>query len=147
MSKIYDFRDDLKTAIVEADLGLDESDIVIERQADIINKINSAVAKKDGNGVALTIGAAGGQHVNPESVTNLTFEVTFELQLWVLPIYRLGTMPEEDIFEPLLRMLHGKEIGGGPQHCSQTLKVISFRDVADPKFLVREISLKRTMTL
>ena len=144
MSKIYDFRDALKSHIVDANIGLDETDVIIERQADIMTNINTVVAKVDGNGVALTIGAARGRHVNPKSVRSLSFDVTFKIQLWVLPIYDQSKKAEEDIFEPLVRLLHGAQIGDSP-HCSQTLHVEDFEDVPDPGFLLREITLTNSI--
>ncbi len=142
MSKLYDFREGLKAAVVAADIGLAEEDVIIERQADVLNRINTVVAKKDANGVALTIGAGSGRVLDPDGC-DLDEVVTFHLHLWVLPVYNMGTMPEEDIFEPLKKLLHGLDVSGENRHCLMDMRVVSWKEVPDPQYLVREIVLEQ----
>ena len=142
MSRIYDFRESIKTAIVEANLGLEADDIVVARQADIMTEISTITAKV-GNGVACVIGAAKGRNKDPLS-TDIDEQVTLTVELWVRPIYSPDTKPEEDIFEPLKSFLHGLELVGVSQ-VYQELRYESWQDRPDPEYLVREITLTQRM--
>lgn len=140
MGKLYDQRVAIKNSIVAANLGLAETDIVVERRADIINNVKKIVAQRDDNGIALTIEPSSGTNTDLEA-EELDFDVSLKVKLWVLPVYNQDTMPEDDIFEPLMKHLHHLQIEDG-SHYYNELRVAGFRDVPDPEFLVMEIPLK-----
>jgi hypothetical protein len=102
MSKLYDFRRDLAASIADADIiPLDA--IVIKRQGDLWNDVASAVNVAT-DGICLVIGIATGEAI---SDADLEMEVTVPLTLLVPPALEEGATPEEDVWETLVKHVHG----------------------------------------
>lgn len=102
MSKLYDFRQELATAIAAEDLGFTSDNIILKRQTDLWNDIATAINTSD-NGVVLHIGVASGKSTEENS---LEMEVTVPITIIALPELIEGATPEEDIWEALVTFLH-----------------------------------------
>lgn len=102
MSKLFDFRQELATAIAAQDIGFTADNIILKRQGDIWNDIATAInASKDG--VVLHIGIARG---NSTEENSLEMDVTLPVTLIALPQLVDGARPEEDLWEALVNFLH-----------------------------------------
>lgn len=142
MSKAYDMRAAIKTAIVAEGLGLGEDDIIIERQADVITMIANQVSLAT-NGIVLVIGAMRKKNLAPRSAQRPRWQCTIKISLWTLPIYDLANTPEEDITEALENFLSGHQPDpGSPFACKTAFKLTDCYDVPDPDYLVRELVIE-----
>jgi len=105
MSKLYDIRKALADSIAEA--GIVPADaIVIKRQTDMWNDVAFAVnASQDS--ICLHIGIASGEVTED---ADLEMEVTVPLALLVPPALMEGATPEEDVWEALVKHVHGLKL-------------------------------------
>jgi len=102
MSKLYDIRRDLAASI--ADAGIVPADaIVIKRQTDLWNDVALAVDAAT-DSICLVIGIATGEATGD---ADLEMEVTVPLTLLVPPALEEGAAPEEDVWEALVKHVHG----------------------------------------
>jgi len=141
MSKLYDLRVAIKTAIVAEDLGLAEDDIIIARQADIFTEIEQRVSAAT-NGVVLVISAAKKTNEAPK-LEKPRWKVTLKLTLWVRPIWDTENKPEEDISELLDNFIAQLDLtNNSPSKCQKAIEVMESNEIPDPDYLVRELTIQ-----
>lgn len=140
MSVLYDYREALKAHIVAGGLGLSADDIIIKRQADIFSEIDQTMSMAS-NGVVLVISAGKGRNPKPDS-SELSFNVTFRLTLYVQPVLQPNNKPEEDIFEPMALHVHGFTTPAY-QHAWYKTQCVDWEDVPDTEYLARELTIQR----
>lgn len=140
MSRAYDFRKELRDAIVTDGL-LSAEQVVIERQTDIFADIDTAVAES--GGMALTIASMSGKHIDPD-VDALIFDMDFLLTLWSVVEFDESLRPEESVHEDLMKLLHHLQLPSFASgvKCNRLLKVISFTDTPDKDYLRRDTFVK-----
>lgn len=144
MSRAYQLRQQIKARIVEAVAGISESDVIIDRQHDILSAIAQTVATAS-NGVAITILPMRAQTVDPRS-KSLKLDTTITIAMWTKPLIAgaLTDQPEEDIHEALMDALHHHEctvLDNGARRFKQRLMVTGFNEVDDPEYLRRNTTV------
>lgn len=123
MSKLYDLREEIASAIAASEMPFEQDDIIIKRVGDLWNNIASAIhASKFG--VVLHIGVARG--VSTED-NGLEMNVTVPITLISLPQLTEGSHPEEDLWEELVTFLHDFRFSG--RSYQNRLRFQSFEDL------------------
>lgn len=110
MSQLYDMRAALAASIVAANIGWRVEDIVFKRQTDLWNDVATAINTAR-HGAVLHIGIAEGDSADDEE---LELNVTIPVTILCLPQLRSGAMPEEDLWEALVKHVHDLRLGSDP---------------------------------
>ena len=108
MSKMYDLRAALKTAIVAADIGFVDEAVLIRRQGSFWNQVASAISNAK-HGSILHIGIASGKPTEEES---LEMELSIPLTIIAKPQVGREARPEEDLWEDLVTTVHDLRLPG-----------------------------------
>jgi hypothetical protein len=137
-----DFRNAVAALLVSEVPGLDADDVIVERSNSLSEQIATTVSQAS-NGIAVTIGPGTGRNVDPQG-GDLNMDVSYEITLWVKPIYFEGTFPEDDLFIPMMRALHGNQVIQ-TGWCHHECRVESFRDRPDPDYLAMTFTLTRRL--
>lgn len=106
MSKLFSYRNALKDSIVAADIGWTEDSIIIKRQGDLWNEVATAISAAK-HGAVLHIGVASGESTDDE---DLNMDVSVPLTIICLPQVEEDATPEEDLWEDLVKHVHGLEL-------------------------------------
>lgn len=123
---------------------------VVERQGDVLQEVAGIVAKT--GSVAVTIAPADSEMLDPES-KSLMHRSTIRIHLWARPVLAaVGSAPEEDLAEAIVRRLHHLVIDGihnvAPGYeKGQRLHVVSWADVDDPEYLRTTITVRTLLCL
>lgn len=123
MSKLYDMRQDLAAAIIAANIGWDESTVIIQRQTDLWNNVATAMATAS-NGAVLHIGVAEGR---AQDDYELLLDLSLTLTIICLPEVQPDATPEEELWENLVLFIHGHLPTVG-DHCVDGYRLKSFTD-------------------
>lgn len=124
MSKLYDMRRTLADKIIAADIGWTMDTVLLKRQTDLWNDVATAIASA-ANGAVLHIGIADGAGNDGNA---LLMELTLTLTILVLPVVTDdGATPEEDLWEDLVKFVHGLRVGDR-DHCLHEFRFKSFSD-------------------
>lgn len=123
MSKLYDMREALAASIIAADIGWTADTVLIKRQTDLWNDVATAMAASS-SGAVLHIGVAEGSSAEDDG---LEMEVTVPLTILCLPQCEAGAIPEEDLWEDLVRHVHDLRLGTLPH--SYRFRFRSFSDL------------------
>lgn len=110
MSQLYDIRVALASSIIQADIGWGENEVLIKRQTDLWNDVASAMASAR-NGAVLHIGVAEGDSTEDDG---LEMNVTVPITILCLPQVIQGALPEEDLWEALVKHVHDLRLGSEP---------------------------------
>lgn len=140
-SRAYDLRSQIKTRLVAEVDDLDATQIIIDREHDIMGAIETTVATAT-NGIALTIQPMRGVVGDPDS-QQLIIDVSLVLSLWTRPIIAgaLTEQPEEAIHEAIMQALHHFTLTVHDAYgraAFQKLKVLRFDEVDDAEYLRRD---------
>lgn len=146
MSKLFESRQELATAIAAADIGFNADNIIIKRQGDLWNDIATSIsASKDG--VVLHIGTASGSSTEEDGL-----EMDIILPITIIATTQLvdGARPEEELWEDLMTFLHDYRFANKP--FAYRLKFQSFEDLeieADDgtEYLGRRTNFKTHLSL
>jgi hypothetical protein len=122
MSKLFSKRESLAAAIVAADIGWTAEQIVLKRQTDLWNDVSTAIASAK-HGCVLHLGFPAGESADDDE---LEIRLNMTLTIITLPQVVEGEVPEEDLWEDLVRFVHNLELDGAP--FSYRLKFKSFAD-------------------
>lgn len=146
MSKLFDYRTALKTAIVDGDIGWTDDTVLLKRQTDLWNDVASAIQSSK-NGAVLHIGVASGKRADDDE---LNMELSLPLTILCLPQVEEGATPEEDLWEDLVKLVEG--MGGSYEPRGWRYKFESFTDLevdADGEafYLARQTIFTRTLNL
>ena len=145
MSKVYDLRASIRTALVTAGIWT-ENAIVIDRQTDIWNAIAVAMETTK-NGCVLVIGVAEGRRLSKVSTSEtIDNEMTIPVTTFCSTELTEGATPEEDIWERTVGFLDGwagNDASGRRKHSQWELYYQRFSDdveIADgaPAYLARQ---------
>jgi hypothetical protein len=104
MSKLYDLRATLKADIIAADIGWADDSIIIKRQTDLWNDINTAIGAAK-HGAVLHIGIASGNSTDDHS---LDMALTMPITILCEPQITEDQFPEEDLWEALVKFIQGR---------------------------------------
>lgn len=100
--KLYDMRDALGDSIIAAAIGWTADTILIKRQTDLWNDVATAIQCSK-NGAVLHIGVAEGAATEE---AGLEMDVTLALTILCLPQLTDGAIPEETLWEDLVKHVH-----------------------------------------
>jgi hypothetical protein len=125
MSKLFDMRQALAARIIAADIGWTEETVIIKRQTDLWNDVATAMAAAANNAV-LHIGIAEGSA--REGFGGLMTDLTLTLTVLCSPVTApTGATPEEDLWEALVRFVHGLRLEER-DHCQLEFRYKSFAE-------------------
>lgn len=147
MSKLFDYREALKTSIVAAGIGWTDETVITKRQTDLWNDVATAIAGEKGNGAVLHIGVASGDSADEDA---LTMELSVPLTILCRPQVEDGATPEEDLWENLVKHVHGLSLPNEPHGWRYRFK--GFQDLeveADggTSYLARQTIFTRTLNI
>ena len=147
MSKLYDMRLALRDLIVAANIGWQNKTVLIKRQGSTFNDVATAINAST-NGAVLHIGVASGEPTEPDS---LEMELTIPITLICKPSVSKDAIPEEDLWEKLVRFVHDLRISPD-DHFSYRLRFGGFTDLdieADggTSYLGRQTIFKKHLSL
>lgn len=145
MSKLFDMRRALADAIIAADIGWTEDGIILKRQTDLWNDVASAMATAE-NDAVLHIGIAEG---SAKEGYGLLLDLTVPLTIICAPVTQEGAVPEEDLWEALVKFVHGLKLQAD-DHCMHAFTLKSFSDSdleADggTRYLARQTIFTKTL--
>ena len=100
--KLYDMRDALGDSIIAAAIGWTADSVIIKRQTDLWNDVATAIQCSK-NGAVLHIGTADGKVTED---TGLEMDLTLSLTILCLPQVLDGAIPEETLWEDLVKHVH-----------------------------------------
>lgn len=125
MSKFYDVREWIRDTLIAAELGWTTDTILIKRQGgNIWNQVATAMAIAKHNCV-LQIECPSGENTEE---ADLELNVTIQLNLLAAGEILPGTLPEEDIWQAMVKRLHGAK--REPSHgWTYRLKLRRFADM------------------
>jgi len=123
MSKLYDLRAQLKLDIIAANIGWVDDTIIIKRQTDLWNDIGTAIGSAK-HGAVLHIGVASGTSTDDHE---LEMELTLPFTILCEPQVIEDQIPEEDLWEDLLKFLQGKAMEDSDS-CLTGFRFKSFTD-------------------
>ena len=134
-SLIRDFRMAMRARLAEEVEAIELEDIVVERKHSLNEQLDETVAKAT-NGLVVTVGPGKGTNLSPE--TGLDLSRVYTVTLWVLPIYRHGEFPEDDIFLPMMKAL---TLWGDT--CRFRTEILGDDDVPDPQYLAQSFQVRK----
>lgn len=144
MSKSREFRQALKDHLVAEVADLSADDVIILRNKSLTEELELVTAQAT-NGIAVTIGAGRGRNNDRES-PSLSMVASYDVTLWVTPIYWNGEFPEIDLFEPMMIACHGRKVAIANEHfCQYEMKVEDFEDQPDPEYLAMKFTVSRLL--
>jgi len=108
MSKMYDLRAALKTAILAANIGWEDETVLIKRQGSFWNDVATAISSAK-HGAVLHIGIASGKPTEEES---LEMELSLPVTIIAEPQVDDAAKPEEDLWEALVTAVHDLRLPG-----------------------------------
>lgn len=164
MSVLKNYRRAIKATLVAANV-LPAKQIIIDRQADEWEVIGQAIEMAE-NGLCLHIAEASGTNTDPDS-DEILAEVNIVLTIFCEPVYHptadddydstsadpvVDTWPEEELWEAMVRTLHGKfiEAAGSTliNHCRYWLRMLSWSHVPNEfDYYARATTFKFTLYL
>lgn len=153
MSKLFDYRKNLKTAIVDADIGWTAAEVILKRTASLWNDVATAI-QASANGAVLHIGVASGERADDD---NLLTEITLPITILCLPQVENGADadedtagPEEDLWEDLVTFIDTLVTTNEPSAWQFKFKGFTDLEVeADDgtSYLARQTTFTRTLII
>lgn len=137
MSVYLTFSDAVKDRL-ESVSELADSSVVVQRNQDLKNELDRALAKTKG---ALIVITWQGATFNER---NLTTDANYEVKVITKPILRKDAMPTVGLVEHVIKALHKWH---GDQHCLMSMYAESVSLDDDPKFLSYSITFNTKIHL